>query len=213
MDINYIKNIKSNYLEVLSKYKNKQNKLLSSLIYSYELLDSFDNKLLLIPYIINKQNVNINNIVSLSLIFSILSLNILYDFPHMLDNSHRNKKLSLHMIYGETISQLASFCLYIEASNVILYSSLKDNEIIDLLNNEHLTIKNSNLINNLSLIDNTNTTNNTSTNTTNNISKELIYNDYIDKITNIIYNVIIIIITKSNIITITKSIRETLYNI
>ena len=37
-----------------------------------------------------------------------------------------NDKPSLHIIYGETISQLSAFCLYIESQNIIL-----DNKIIN----------------------------------------------------------------------------------
>ena len=120
-------NLKPLFVNIFNKYGS--NKLLSSLNYSYLLLDDIDIKLISIPYIININKIDdFNNIIGLSITLSILSLNILYDLPHMLNNTMRNNKPSLHNIFGETISQLASFCLYIESTNVIIDSSNLNNK-------------------------------------------------------------------------------------
>jgi len=179
-NVKIVNNIEDLYMSIFNKYGS--NKLLSSLIYSYSLLDAADIRLLYIPFVINKSTNNeFNNTISLSIIFSILSLNILYDLPHMLDNSHRNNKLSLDNIFGETIAQLASFCLFIESSNVILESNLDNtqkNIIINMMMRD--TGESDYLVNNLHLLEN------------NSSSLEV---DYMSKFKKIIRNNIISVIT------------------
>jgi len=183
MDV--ILNIQKSFMNIFKKYGN--NKLSSSLIYSYSLLDSSDIKLLLIPFLVKFPNSNsginkkFNNMISLSICFSILSINILYDLPHMLNNSHRNKKLSLDNMFGETITQLASFCLFIESSNVILNSDL-DNRIKNFIicSIRKKTINSDYLINNLVFLDKSKSS-----------KKKCLKMDYQEKIKQIICNNII----------------------
>ena len=145
-------NLKEMYIKIFNKYGS--NKLLASIIYAYSLVDEIDLKLSNISYIICGNNYEFNNVIGLSIIFSILSINILYDLPHMLNKSHRNGKLTLDNVFGETISQLASFCLFLESTNIILNSKLNNKQkvkIIDMIRFE--TPQNDYLTNNLNLLD------------------------------------------------------------
>ncbi len=103
--------------------KHTKNKLISSIIYSYtNLINLVDIKLFHTIFTKFENKINQNILMSLitSSIIIYLSFSISYNFEHMLNKNIYNEKPSLHIIYGETIAQLAAFCLYIESQNVIL---------------------------------------------------------------------------------------------
>ena len=125
----------------------------------------------------------LNNTICLSIIFSLLSLYILYDLPHMLNNTHRNKNLTLYMVYGETITQLTSFCLFLESSNVILNSKINKINIINILKNNKLKISD-----NIQIIDNLN-----NNNLNNKLLIEEVKNDFKKKLKLILTNNLLII--------------------
>ena len=129
------------FICIFSKFK--KNKLILSIIYSFDLLtdkelESFYN------YFEGSQdkNKNVLLVVILNSLLTYLSFKISYNFEHMLNKCIVNKKPSLHIIYGETISQLAAFCIGIESNNIILNCDyLKDemkNEIIENIFNLNL---------------------------------------------------------------------------
>lgn len=130
--INYFKDL---YINIFDKYKHKSNKLLSAIIYSFNLLNDDDIRLLTFFNInYNKDNIKNINSILLSSICMFLSLNISYNFEHMINNQFINNKINICNIYGETISQLVSFCLFLESNNIILESNIDNNTKIKIIN-------------------------------------------------------------------------------
>ena len=122
--------LKNKYINVFEKFK--KNKLILSIIYAFNLLS--DEKLNIFYKLFqNSQKKNINESISFDIILSsllcYLSFIISYSFEHMLNKCTNNGKPCMHIIYGETISQLASFCIFVEGNNIILRNNQMTNKI------------------------------------------------------------------------------------
>ena len=125
--------LKSKYINVFEKFK--KNKLILSIIYAYNLLS--DEELNIFYKLFqNSQQKNKNESILFDIILSsllcYLSFLISYSFEHMLNKFINNGKPCMHVIYGETISQLASFCIFVEGNNIIL----KNNQMINKTKNK-----------------------------------------------------------------------------
>ena len=140
--------LKKKFLDIFNKFKS--NKLLSGIIYSYKMLNENDFNLLTIFYDCSlKMNNSLKNkenteCLILSNVLSFISLKICYNFKHMLNHKFINKNISINTLYGETISQLTSFCLLIEAKNLILNNNNWSNNFKMKLINNLINHKNEN---------------------------------------------------------------------
>ena len=127
---NFKKELRETFISIFVKFK--KNKLILSIIYSFDLLTDKELKTFYNYYESSKnKNKNVLLIVILNSLLTYLSFKISYNFEHMLNNCLLNKKPSLHIIYGETISQLAAFCIGIESNNIVLNCKYINNEIKD----------------------------------------------------------------------------------
>lgn len=109
------------YKKYYAKYSTKNNKLLSAIIYSYNLLTETEfNALYTIPkrYLLLEEETK--EYYLMALINSYLSLKLSIYLPHMLHKKIINKQIALHVLYGEAITQLVILCLNTESSNMLL---------------------------------------------------------------------------------------------
>lgn len=148
------KELKKIFVNIFTKLK--KNKLILSIIYSFDLLTNKELETFYNFFESSKsKDKKIVFVMILNSLLSYLSFKISYNFKHMINKCITNNKPSLHIIYGETISQLASFCIGIEANNILLNCNLINNELknklIDnafIINlNEDLSFANFDIIN------------------------------------------------------------------
>lgn len=174
---NFKEKLKIKFDEIFLKHK--KNKLISSIIYSYNNFINDVDLLFFYNVFINFKN-NCKESILLCLIISsiliYLSFLISYNFEHMLNKNISNGKPCLHIIYGETISQLSAFCLYIESQNLILNNeniNSKEKSILINLNIDVIKKYDKQLQNDIELINDEN-------------KKKLLSNDFQNKFKNII---------------------------
>lgn len=145
--------------------KTCKNKLLLSTIYSIQLLSNKDFKIWdMASYIYNQnlnnignkinisQNLTYFNILMSSLYCSYCSEIIQYCLPCLLNRNFTNNKISLHILFGENVTQLTGFVLVSESIKLILSNMVnhKDkikwihffNEELDWIKNNKLIIQN-----------------------------------------------------------------------
>jgi hypothetical protein len=160
--------ITKNYLKYFDKYRTKKNQLLSAILYGINILSKDE-----LTYVIDQLR-DYNELIFTkdvafeilnSLILNYIALNMIYSLPHLLNKPNYNSCCSIHIIFGESISQLAAFCLITESSN-ILNQILKNNRQM-LTEISNIDIGDDELILNLTEIE---------------INKEIIKNDYNNKI-------------------------------
>ena len=148
------KNIKENFLQLFSKYK--KNKLITAIIYSFNLLDE---SILTIYYklynlLISKYTLNkslLLDIITYGL-NNLICLIINYNLKHMLNKYNYNGIPCLHQIYGENISQLVSFALFIESNRLILRNKIDYEKKQVIFSQFQHSTKNLNLIDALQII-------------------------------------------------------------
>lgn len=168
--MNLLNKIQEEYTHYFSKYETSKNFLLTGILYSIQLLSEYDIDTIKthMPKYITKINSNDTSEVFqllMSFILSKLALKIIYSLPHMLNKSLNSGSISVHTIFGENISQLVSFCLVTESTNLL-------NQIIK--NNKHILHKiQSNILEENELILNYNDSN---------IPKNIINEDYQKKV-------------------------------
>ena len=164
--------ITENYITYFNKYRTKKNQLLSAILYGINGLSKDE-----IDYIIDQfrdyNELILTNDVAFeilnSLILNYIALNMIYSLPHLLNKPNHNSCCSNHIIFGESISQLAAFCLITESSNILNQIFKKNRHLLPTINN--IIIKDDELILNSSEME---------------IKKEIIKNDYNNKIKTII---------------------------
>jgi hypothetical protein len=166
LESNLWSNLQSDFTLLFEKYKSNQNTLLSAIIYSVKILDPSEIELIrlvLQPYL--KYDTHDNSDIQGKLeeqekhdsikrkflfsgILNFLSIKIIFNLPHMLHKTLCNNNITSHIIYGESITQLVSFCLLIEGSTLIneIFSIkpelLKDLSITILENKEVILTQN-----------------------------------------------------------------------
>ena len=108
------------YVQLFQKYEKKQNKLLSAIIYSYNILtiDDFNFLLKIFDVFLKTKNEDFDKLM-LACILNFLSLKIIYTLPHLLNKRLQNNIPCVHILYGESITQLVSFCLLLESGNIM----------------------------------------------------------------------------------------------
>jgi hypothetical protein len=138
-------------------FKNlKINKLILAMTYSLKLLDESDYKIWLISesilskYTCDKGLINKFKILMSSIFILYSSYLITYSQPGLLNKKFINKKICLHILFGENISQLTSLILSSEAF-LLIDKNIKDdkekNEWVHFLNGElNDIVEKSNLI-------------------------------------------------------------------
>ena len=104
------------YFDLFHKYAKRENKLFSAILYSFNVLtiDDFELLYTLPNRLLIKKNTEEFDKIVLSCILNFLSMKIIYTLPHMLNKRIQNKSICVHVIYGESITQLVSFCLLLE---------------------------------------------------------------------------------------------------
>jgi len=123
----------------VEKYGN--NKLISPIKYIFSQFSEIDlNLIKIIKYIETILNKRFNKKLKLDKIvytFNCLyhSNKIIYDLPHIMNKIISNSKPSLHIVYGETISQLVSLSLYTECLDYINNFYVENNISKEIRNN------------------------------------------------------------------------------
>ena len=147
-------NIKQNYLQLFKHYE--KNKLIIAINYSFNFLEEslLKKYCKLFNFVINTYSINNKLLTDLITFFlcSLISLTINYDLKHMLHKFNHNGVPCLHQIYGENISQLVSFSLFIESNRLILRNHIdyeKKQSIFSQIQNSKI---NKNLIQYLQII-------------------------------------------------------------
>ena len=129
---NLIKIYSNNYFKKYETNK-KTSKLLSAINYSFNTLNNFDYLISLIPYCILDDFFDRKSL-SLSILFTIISIKISFNFPEFLNKfKNDNKTICIHKVFGTTISYLVAFSISLESINILLDSYL-NNKIKNDLN-------------------------------------------------------------------------------
>ena len=160
--------ITKNYIKYFNKYITKKNQLLSAILYGINIL-SRDELTYIIDQLRDYNEIILTEDVAFeilnSLILNYIALNMIYSLPHLLNKPNHNSCCSIHIIFGESISQLAAFCLITESSNILNQISKKHRQL--LTKTSSIDIEDDELILNLTKME---------------INKEIIKNDYNNKI-------------------------------
>lgn len=141
--------IREGYTQYFAKYETSKNLLLTGILYSINLFskNDIDNIKIQLPNYINKlNNDNDNDVFDLlmSFILNKLALKIIYYLPHMLDKPIHTGVMSVHVLFGENVTQLIAFCLVTESTNILNQLIKKRKNILHKLNIK--TIENNELI-------------------------------------------------------------------
>lgn len=154
------------------KYKTSKNKLLSAILYSRNIFWRGDLCIIMThfnKYIeVIKSNENAFNLL-ISLIFNYIAMNIIYSLPHLLNKPNKNSCCSVHILFGESITQLVAFCLVTESSSILNQIFKKKNNILNKID-MNVSEKDEFLLNSKEI----------------DVNKELIQKDYNTKLTNTI---------------------------
>ena len=121
---------------LVSHFSSKtNNKLINGILYQLNNLDEVENNIIkIVKNLEQEMNRKLNITIDATFIIKVLiyiynSYIIVLDFPHMLDKVNRKKRPCLHIVIGETISQLVSIALLSESINFINNNTLISNNI------------------------------------------------------------------------------------
>jgi hypothetical protein len=126
-------NVNISYSTYFSKYKTSKNQLLSSILYSINILSNEDVIVILKEF---NDFENFEELINtnkdafqlfMSFILNYIAIHIIYNLPNMMNKPNQNFCCSVHTIFGESIAQLVAFCLVTESSN-ILNNIMKDHK-------------------------------------------------------------------------------------
>jgi len=155
--IQFQNKIKELFFSLFSQYK--KNKLIVALYHSFHLIDKelLEIYCKLYNFLIDNYSNSIDpdlllHIITFSL-GNLISISCIFNLKHMIDKNMCNSIPSLHVIYGENITQLVSFSLTVELNKLILnqqfsykkkeyiFNELKlnynDYDLIKKINNEN----------------------------------------------------------------------------
>jgi len=121
----YIKNLKTiiNFdLQTLP-----QNKLSQVIKYSIGLLSEKDYCLALLIPMLGRGSKSYH--LGVSILYNLSACYTVYDLEHMLNKNMRNKKPSCHILFGETVSQLAAICTLTKSSDIIIHNNNIENKL------------------------------------------------------------------------------------
>ena len=121
----YIKNLKTTINFDLQTLP--QNKLSQVIKYSICLLSEKDYCLALLIPMLGQGSKSYH--LGVSILYNLSAGYIIYDLEHMLNKNMRNKKPSCHILFGETISQLAAICTLTKSSDVIIHNNNINNKL------------------------------------------------------------------------------------
>ena len=126
--IQFQNKIKDLFFSLFSQYK--KNKLIVALYHSFHLIDKelLEIYCKLYNFLIDNYSNSIDSDLLLHIItFSLgnlISITCIFNLKHMTDKNMCNSIPSLHVIYGENITQLVSFSLTVELNKLILNQQL-----------------------------------------------------------------------------------------
>lgn len=131
------KKLTESYTKYFDKYRTNKNQLLSAILYGINILSKDE-----FTYIINQfreynelilTDDNAFEILN-SFILNYIALNMIYDLPHLLNKPNHKSCCSIHIVFGESISQLAAFCLITESSNILNQVFKKKRQLLFKIN-------------------------------------------------------------------------------